>query len=549
MRLPLKTFIRISKSGVRSIGSWANNRDLFEYTSGRFLFNEELRRVERQVYFNVDALASVICCSVSQPVSELASIVKLAEGGFNRVLQATFNNGYEVIARIPYHIMVPKHRAIASEAATLGLLRSRGVPVPKVLGYCAYDTNPVGTEYLLLEKLDGTALGDKWFTMDNKARVKIMRQIVDVEKQFMSISLPASGSLYYRKDLEASEFAVPLLEQSTLDEIVVGPTAQFAWWYQERALLNVDRGPCASSLLMPMNLVDERTREDISDMPRSSCKTEMSPIVHIQILSKYLILAPDLEISSEHPFSRPVLRHPDFSPNNILINSSNEIVGVIDWQHSVILPLCLCSGIPHHFQNWGDPLSERLAKPEVRLPDGFDNLSRSEQEAVQETMRRRLVHFYYAALTMRQMPDHFDALRNENAMLRAKLFDRAGAPWEGESLSLKHTMLQAYQNWPMDLENVAPTHTIDCPVTFSEEEIRQCIGEHIEEQEKLQELKEMRSCVGVDSLGWVPDDEQLEKSREVVQAIKAGLLEHSTTEIERVALQNHFPFDDYDEDI
>jgi hypothetical protein len=33
------------------------------------------------------------------------------------------------------------------------------------------------------------------------------------------------------------------------------------------------------------------------------------------------------------------------------------------------------SGIPKHFQNWGDPLSETLAKPEVKLPENFDQLS------------------------------------------------------------------------------------------------------------------------------------------------------------------------------
>ena len=88
------------------------------------------------------------------------------------------------------------------------------------------------------------------------------------------------------------------------------------------------------------------------------------------------------------------------------------------------------------FKNWGDFLSETLAKPATKLPDNFATLSQDEQETVKETMRRRLVHFYYAALTLRQIPDHFDALRDENAMLRAKLFSRATAPWEGDSTSL-----------------------------------------------------------------------------------------------------------------
>lgn len=275
---------------------------------------------------------------------------------------------------------------------------------------------------------------------------------------------------------------------------------------------------------------------------------KMSPETHIQLLYDYLKLAPSLDIPPTHPLARPVLRHPDLSPNNILVDSSGNIVGIIDWQHAVTLPLCLCAGIPDHFQNWGDAYSETLQKPEVTLPENFDSLSQEEQEAVRETMRRRLVHFYYAALTMRQMPDHFNALRNENAMLRAKLFNRAGAPWEGDSLSLKYTMLQVCQKWPLSLEPEAAAASADCPVRFSEEEARHCIHQYDQEQEKLQELAEMRELIGIDALGWVPDDEQLERSRAVAQAIKTGLLEHSETELERTSVQDHFPFDDHDED-
>jgi aminoglycoside phosphotransferase (APT) family kinase protein len=156
----------------------------FEYTSGRFLcvllvnlplmcrisftdilwfprFTEELRRPERRLQFDVDALAQTVCRSVGRPVESLASITKLAEGGFNRVLQATFDDGYEVIARLPYRTTVPECYAVASEAATLDLLRSRGVPVPKVLGYSPDRTNPVGIEYALLEKIQGTPLSDQ----------------------------------------------------------------------------------------------------------------------------------------------------------------------------------------------------------------------------------------------------------------------------------------------------------------------------------------------------------------------------------------------------
>jgi hypothetical protein len=245
--------------------------------------------------------------------------------------------------------------------------------------------------------------------------------------------------------------------------------------------------------------------------------------------------------------SRPTLRHPDFSPNNILVNTSNDVVGIIDWQHAVILPLCLCAGIPDHFQNWGDPLSETLSKPEIKLPENFDRLSHEEQETVQETMRKRIVHFYYAALTMNSLPDHFDAIRSENCMLRAKLFHQAQAPWEGDSVSLKYAMLQVLKNWPLSLDEGAQSRSVECPIHFSEEEIQKCSEDHRQEQEKLQELGEMRDLIGTDALGWVSDEDELERCSVVIQSIKDGLMEHSSTEMEKTAVLSHFPFDDHEE--
>ncbi|EFR05253.1 hypothetical protein MGYG_08264 [Nannizzia gypsea CBS 118893] len=483
--------------------------------------------------FNRDALATAICQATCRAESELTSITKLAEGGFNRVPQATFKDGYTVLARIPYNSMAPKSLAVASEAATLGLLHARGLPVPKVLGYSANNLNPVGVEYLLLEKIDGSPLGDRWFTIGNKTRVKIMKQIVEVETR-------------------------PFLpEQTTTDEIVVGPIAQYEWWYKERASLDVDRGPWKTFLRCfeapakrEIRFCEDfgRPRLHVERYLRELHKLEkMTPTAHVQILSKYLQLAPYLEIPSEHPFALPVLRHPDFSPNNILVNSEDEIVGIIDWQHAAILPLGLCANIPSYFQNWGDPVSERLTKPMVKRPENFDSLSEAEQESIKETMRKQIAHFYYAAVTMNQLPDHFDALRNYNSMLRAKLFTLAGAPWEGDTLTLKHSMIEACQKWPMPLEKASYPNTVDCPVHFTEEEMVQCVTDFAQEQEKLQELTKMRACANVDSVGWVPDDEHLEKSMDIVQTIKAGLLEHSTTELEREAVANHFPFDDHDE--
>ncbi|KAF9249575.1 hypothetical protein DTO006G1_6644 [Penicillium roqueforti] len=533
------------------MSSMSSNSDLFEYTSGRFLFNEKLRRAERCIQFDVDALVRAACHSVGRRLDGVASITKLAEGGFNRVLQLTFNDGYAVLARLPYKTTIPKHYVVASEAATLTHLRAHGVPAPKVLAYSPDQTNPVRTEYILLERLEGIPLSDQWFSMDTKTRVKIMRQIVNMERRFMSIHFPASGSLYYRRDLDSSQHFIPIS-----DDIVVGPTVQHEWWYQERASLEVDRGPW-TTFSAYFEAPAKREIEFYKRFGKPRLHVErylreiyqfqsLSPILYQYLLANYLKLAPYLDVLSGR-MSRPTLRHPDFSPNNILVNMSNDMVGVIDWQHAVILPLCLCAGIPEHFQNWGDPLSETLSKPEVKLPANFDQLSDKEQETVQETMRRRIVHFYYTALTMKSLPDHFDAIRTENYMLRAKLFHHAQAPWEGDSTSLKYVMLQVLKNWPMSLDGGAQTRSAECPIHFSEEEIQKCSADYRQEQEKLRELGEMRDLIGTDALGWVSDEDELERSRAVIQSIKDGLMEYSSTDMEKTAVLSHFPFDDHEE--
>ncbi len=54
-----------------------------------------------------------------------------------------------MVARIPYPAMTPKYFAVAGEVATMDLLRSSGLPIPKVYGYSPVPGNVAGTEYMV----------------------------------------------------------------------------------------------------------------------------------------------------------------------------------------------------------------------------------------------------------------------------------------------------------------------------------------------------------------------------------------------------------------
>jgi cysteinyl-tRNA synthetase len=83
--------------------------------------------------FDVPALKNVIAKQVGH--GNVKSIVILSEGGFNRVLLATMEDGFRVIIKIPYWISGPKTYATATEFAALTFLRSKGLPVPGVYGW------------------------------------------------------------------------------------------------------------------------------------------------------------------------------------------------------------------------------------------------------------------------------------------------------------------------------------------------------------------------------------------------------------------------------
>jgi hypothetical protein len=168
--------------------------------------------------------------------------VKLAEGGFNRTFLITMHDGFEMVARIPYPVMVPKFYAIASEVATMRFLRSSGLPVPEVYDYSPSPDNAAKTEYIFMEFMRGTNLSYVWMELKETDIVSVLRQLVQLESRMMSIPFPAGGSLYYTNDLEkvARRTGMPLNDEG----FCVGPDVRLHMWSGRRSQLDMDRGPC-----------------------------------------------------------------------------------------------------------------------------------------------------------------------------------------------------------------------------------------------------------------------------------------------------------------
>ncbi|CZT02790.1 uncharacterized protein RCO7_05938 [Rhynchosporium graminicola] len=513
---------RSNFSAVRTPLEIDDSPDLFHYTSGRWIYNEPLRLKERILHFDVAELKKAAAAAVHKDAANRFSI--------------------------------------ASDVATMNLVRSYGVPVPKVLGYSATSQNAVGAEYMIMEKVNGRDLGDIWYDLSEKERLKVVVQVARLESVLFSIPLPACGSVYYKHDLESNAEAVTISAgegdgedaSGIAGQLCIGPDVAQKWWYDKRDQLPVPRGPFlqadqaftagAEKELAWLKTHARPRLPHIIPHRELHDYQKISPADHVASIEKYLQIAPYLVPRDKDYLLRPTLRHPDFQPRNIFVGDDFTITGVIDWQHCSTLPLILQAGVPEYFQNFGDDESLRLKMPS--LPQSFDSMSDADQAEASEQYRRRQLHYYYFVATYKYNKPHFDALCLDSTMPKQKLQQYAGTPWEGDNITLKAELIRAVKNWP-ELTASKGGEAPACPIHFSDEEVEQCLRIEAEQNHIDVQMERIRDRLAVSTDGWT-STERYEDAREENEHVKAEALDGQDDATRNEVLDN-WPFDDHEE--
>lgn len=129
----------------------------------------------------------------------------------------------------------------------LGSVRTHTtMPVPKVLAWSANSTNPVGAEYIVMERVPGVQIFKKWSEMGESNRLSIIKRLTQWEHELAEIRVPAFGSLYHKSSLHGSlgEHELISLDQSVDPEALfcIGPSCDSAWSMQHSP--SVHCGPC-----------------------------------------------------------------------------------------------------------------------------------------------------------------------------------------------------------------------------------------------------------------------------------------------------------------
>jgi len=267
------------------------------------------------------------------------------------------------------------------------------------------------------------------------------------------------------------------------------------------------------------------------------------PSDHIENLNRYLCIASQL-IPKDPTLGHFCIRHPDLQPNNIIVSRSPEstlhVVGLIDWQHTSILPLFLLSGIPEQLQNYNDTISRSMERP--LLPEELDNLDETQQSGEMELYRRRLLHYHYVKNTEKYNELHYTALTDPMGMRRRRLVYHASNPWEGETLALKVALIQATKNWKTLTGGGLP-----CPIVFDPDDVRETMKLDGKQREADQTLEACRNLIGYGPEGWLPVEHYEEAMAFSKQLKEDGLAAAESAE-ERAQIAAHWPLDDMDEE-
>jgi len=204
-------------------------------------YNEPRRVAERYLEFNVPELKRAVAKAINRDEVDVLNMSKLSEGGFNRTFEIMMKDGLQIIARLPYPSTFPKRYAVASEVATMGLVRAYGLPVPRIYDYAITADNPVASEYIIMEKVHRREIGHSWYDLTVQEKKIVTLDVAKLEALLFAIPLPASGSVYYKKDLLPNDRNIEIPGR---DGLCIGPDVAMKWWHDRRDLLSVDRGPC-----------------------------------------------------------------------------------------------------------------------------------------------------------------------------------------------------------------------------------------------------------------------------------------------------------------
>nr|POF20617.1 altered inheritance of mitochondria protein 9, mitochondrial [Quercus suber] len=428
-----------------------------------------------------------------------------------------------------------------------------GIPVPNVYAWSSSTDNPVGAEYILMEKCPGVELHKVWDTITDRQKAVVIRKLVGYEAAFASSRFPAYGSLYYVTDLSSNKndqcTLLPLEKSTKSPAFAIGPTTNRNFFDHGRAEASANQGPW--STIEEYNLaIAER---EIACLERSSLfpdpqgfyngpgQYQQSSNTKLQTLKNYMNVAQYLK-PVDPILSAPVLWHTDLHWDNIFVdeNDPTEVTAIIDWQAVHIAPLFTQARHPT-FLEFDGGIPDTFDADAINLPDNYEKLSKEEQKAAKMLHGAQILWKLYEVELMCQCNDVSRAIRFGEGLL-GRLPSLAGNIFSDGELLVQDLLMTVQKEW----SQVVDDPTADpCPLSFTDDDVIAHEEQFVHWKQSIDFMTDFLTSIG-GYRGWdgSVSHEQYNSGKEHMRRFKDEfILRHSSTEAERIGLLAawHFP--------
>ena len=311
----------------------------------------------------------------------------LVDGGFNRVYTIETTDRITK-QRVDYIFRValpvdPYYKTESDVATTVMVRHCTTIPVPTIYAYDSSTNNPLGLEWVLMERLDGERLTDLWCDLDYDCKFRITQTVARWTAQLSKFTSDKMGSIYMRDSGDDVEFYVGRLLYHLLSQ-------------EHRLRYEVFRGPfdsleayCSSVLavsLMDVQEVKEAFQsgvqfENDGDSKgtfldqhwsyymdddrkwRSDDEWRNRQQKELKLLSKGIeaIQRAFPSICDKARFFGPLtsfLSHHDLNLRNIFVSNDGAPLALLDWEYIQLVPCLQLTGPPKFLDTY-----ERLEDP------------------------------------------------------------------------------------------------------------------------------------------------------------------------------------------
>ncbi|KAL3713572.1 hypothetical protein TMatcc_002275 [Talaromyces marneffei ATCC 18224] len=215
------------------------------------------------------------------------------------------------------------------------------VPIPTILDWSNEPSNSIGSEYIIMEHVEGVQLHKKWPEMAGDERVRCINAIYRKLKEIVDLQFPAFGSVNFEANLQSGCKGISLG-----GGFCVGLHCGSRYWdcniSEPRYYHNTqsNRGLWTTLDQYCDGLVDA----GLSRIPPKDYLAEKRPSYHGSVQAHLDILqrcrSVLKEMCKDPRIQAAATLHPDLHKRNIFVSEtdSSKITGIIDWQWTSIEP-------------------------------------------------------------------------------------------------------------------------------------------------------------------------------------------------------------------